>query len=1048
MGVLEGIERLLIHRNIGMEPISHLAALAGRARGLYAARLSNTAAARPWWTAVVITASSRRQADLYEWELHRREERGKIPANVTYMVVPDIGDRRIGSGAATLNAVRALTRQLLFTNAVTAPAIGLVDWWSQQRVLLIHSGGDSRRLPQYSLAGKLFSAVSATTTWGEPSTVFDEMLALSTAWLERLQCGLVIGSGDVILTFDAQALNWERPGVTGVAMLQPVLLGTRHGVYVTGEHGRIYSYLQKPSVAELSAAGGLLDGGRVALDTGLLCLDPDAIVRISELAGVKEVNGRPVLTEGILGDNAVGTEGIGVPIDLYKHVTLALTGQWNPGPGDSPALHALSAALRGLPFWCSIVSGDFTHIGTTSLFRELLTGDTGFSRLSAAQQWLGAPRQPGVRSAGVVIDSVLSGGADLGSETVAIECHLNGRVHAGAGSILHALDDIPGPVDVPENNVVHQVPVVTNNGSKGVVIRVYGVEDDPKACAVGGNATWFGRPIMEQLHTLGLECAKVWPGLRPDEWTLWNAELFPVATVEESWACARWLQGLSTDYSVERWSALERLSLATSARWADAVAIEAARSRRAKATWRMLAISLVESGADIRPLLASALGTGPLAETGDLLSARAGELEPTAPTEAASRHYVASLFFGQAGLTHEASRSRTAALRLVEQAVRTGTRPAARHVPVAWQHDGVKVDGPARIDLGGGWSDTPPFCLDWGGAVLNMAVQLNHGLPIQTSIRRIQEPIVRCIAGNDRAIAEYQTCDEAFQPLGPGDQFAIPRTALRMAGLFQKDIALADILRHCGGGIEIKTSVKLPMGSGLGTSSILAATTLRAIFEMMGIHLDNQALSEQVMHLEQLMTTGGGWQDQTGGIFPGAKLAIAGPGLHQQVRVQPVQWTAARHSEFENLMVLYYTGVPRVARDLLRQVVGRYLARETSCLQVLHSIKTLAMEMYYAMQEGEWDHLGSLIDRHWKLNQILDPHTTNAPINSLLESVRPFIRGAKLAGAGGGGFLILLAKSPEARHDLQTFLSQSTSNTGGACYDWHIVSDGLRVKFQ
>jgi fucokinase len=1027
-----------------MKTMSHLAALAERARCLYAARLSNTAVARPWWTAVVITASSKRQAERYEWELRRREEGGKIPANVTYMVVPDIGDQRIGSGTATLNAVRVLTRQLLFTNGVTSPAIDLARWWSQQRVLLIHSGGDSRRLPQYSLSGKLFSAVPVTTSWGEPSTVFDEMLALSTAWLERLPCGLVIGSGDVILTFDAEALDWGRPGVTGVAMLQPVLSGTRHGVYVTGEQGRIYSYLQKPSVAELTAAGGLLDGDQVALDSGLLRLAPDAVVRLSELAGVKEVNGRLVLSDGILGDYTGGTGGMAVPIDLYEHVTMALTGQWSQGANDSPALHTLAAALKGLPFWCSVVSGDFTHIGTTSLFRELLTGDTGFSRLSSAQQWLGAPRQAGVRSAGVLIDSVLSGGADLGPETVAIECNLNGRVHAGAGSVLHALDGIPGVVDIPENNVIHQVPVATDNGSRGVVIRVYGVGDDPKASAVRGNATWFGRPIMDELRTLGLECEQVWPGLRPDEWTLWNAQLFPVGTVEESWTCARWLQGLSTDYPVERWSASERLSLATSARWADAVAIEAARSRRARATWRMLALSLVESGADIRPMLA--LGTGPLAETGDLLCARAGELEATAPTEAASRHYVASLFFGQAGLTQEASRSRTAALHLVEQAVRMGTCPAERYVPVALQHNKVKVDGPARIDLGGGWSDTPPFCLDWGGTVLNIAVQLNQRLPIQTSICRIREPIVRCIAVDDGAIAEYRTYDETLQPPGPGDQFAIPRTALRMAGLFRQDVALADILRRLGGGIEIKTSVDLPMGSGLGTSSILAATTLRAIFEMMGIQLGNQALSEQVMHLEQLMTTGGGWQDQTGGIFPGAKLVIAGPGLHQRVRVQPVQWTTERQAEFESLVVLYYTGIPRVARDLLRQVVGRYLARETACLQVLHSIKTLAMEMAYAMQEGEWDHLGGLLDRHWKLNQILDPNTTNAPINALLEDVRPFVRGAKLAGAGGGGFLILLARSSEACRELQTFLDRRKSDSGGACYDWHVACDGMRVE--
>ena len=255
---------------------------------------------------------------------------------------------------------------------------------------------------------------------------------------------------------------------------------------------------------------------------------------------------------------------------------------------------------------------------------------------------------------------------------------------------------------------------------------------------------------------------------------------------------------------------------------------------------------------------------------------------------------------------------------------------------------------------------------------------------------------------------------------------------------------LADVLGRMGGGLEIKTAVELPMGSGLGTSSILSATTLRALAEMIGVEMDNQSLSDQVMRLEQLMTTGGGWQDQAGGIFPGAKLVASGPGLHQRLRVQPVPWSVERETEFEALTVLFYTGIRRVARDLLQQVVGSYLGRETACLQVLHSIKTLAMEMSHAMREGDWPYLGSLLDRHWELNRVLDPNTTNAPITLLLEAVRPFIHGVKLAGAGGGGFLILLARA-EAMEDLKQFLNDRASKEGGAIYSWKIAREGLHV---
>ena len=326
---------------------------------------------------------------------------------------------------------------------------------------------------------------------------------------------------------------------------------------------------------------------------------------------------------------------------------------------------------------------------------------------------------------------------------------------------------------------------------------------------------------------------------------------------------------------------------------------------------------------------------------------------------------------------------------------------------------------------------------------MNVAVLLNGAHPIRTTVRRIAEPVVRCISDEDGLTAEYRTGEELWSPPRPGDPFSIPRTALCMHGLFAREGTLAGVLAGMGGGIEIRTAVSLPMGSGLGTSSIVAAVILRALAEMLGWRLDDQALSERVMDLEQRMTTGGGWQDQVGGIFPGAKLAVTGPGLRQRIRVQPLLWTAGRQAEFEELVVLYYTGIQRVARDLLRQVVGRYLARETACVQVLHSIKTLAMEMAYAMQDGEWEHLGGLLDRHWELNKTLDPNTANAPINGLLEAARPYLHGAKLAGAGGGGFMIMLAKSPRAAAELKGFLG--AHDPAGSVDSWSVARDGMRV---
>jgi galactokinase/mevalonate kinase-like predicted kinase len=447
-------------------------------------------------------------------------------------------------------------------------------------------------------------------------------------------------------------------------------------------------------------------------------------------------------------------------------------------------------------------------------------------------------------------------------------------------------------------------------------------------------------------------------------------------------------------------------------------------------------------------LLANLPGLAPAAKAGRSLRARAERMQHGTHenfTLAASYLMQAARLLSRAGLEPEATASEQGAFACIQEAVRAGVTGETEAASSPWIFERVRVSAPPRIDLGGGWSDTPPFCFDWGGTVLNCALEIDGRYPIETEIRRIDEPVIRCYADTGEAMAEYWTREELLEACEPGSVFSIPRAALQLHGLPARDRALDVTLTELGGGLEIRCRVQLPIGSGLGTSSILAATVVKALAVMSGRTLGDHALSEAVMQLEQLMTTGGGWQDQAGGIFPGAKLLITGPGSRQRIRVQPVGWSPERQAEFSQLLVLYNTGIQRMAKDLLRQVVSRYLARETATIQVLHSIKTLAVEMSYAMVEGDWKHLGGLLDRHWQLNQVLDPHTANAPINAILNRARPFVHGAKLAGAGGGGFLMLLARDEQAAAALQKTLMLDAPASSGMV-NYRIAEEGMRIE--
>jgi len=997
------------------ERLKLLSSAAAGARARYAARIASGQPG-PWWTAVVVTASSEQQAEYYRAEIERRFAEGRLPRSALYMVAPDPGGNRLGSGGATLNALRELAGKLF--PAGSSNTGDVQQAWASQRVLMIHAGGDLRRLPQYALRGRLFSALPLPTPWGDASTIFDEILTLSAAWVERISSGLVISPGDVLAALDASQWEWNMPGITAVAVRQPLEVAIQHGVYAVDESGNVYSFLHKPSIAEMRAAGAILPNGMAALDTGLLAFDASSAARLCILTGSPSHGG-----------SSSGNPDLELPyIDLYQHVIFALTGQWTPDDDAHPMLRRLAQALHGIPFRCLLVEGHFEHFGGAADFRRAISEGSDFLQLYAAQRRIGSAPQPGLESAGAVIDSVLAGGGKLDTGAVAIECNLEFPVYAARGAILQGLHSIPAPVQAPEDTVIHQLPLHLGEGRSGCVILAYGVEDDPQLPASA--ATWFGRPLLQVLEDLGISPAQVWPETPVDQRSLWNAELFVVGVPSEAWSAAQWLMGLpSSGFDALRWASASRVSLATAQRSIDVQALQEARIARMRSGWQRAALTLARAEADLRPMLALSPGIAALAGAARFLSAEAVSLEESNPTHAASRHFQASLFYGQAGLVDESESSRTAAFRCVRMAVERGVSSsalldAANQTPL---YDEVLVCAPPRIDFGGGWSDTPPFCLDWGGAVLNMALELGGGYPIRVLVRRLQEPVLRCVA--DGLSEEWAGPEALLAPSRPGSPFAIHRAALQMLGWNR-------------GGLEIQTMVELPMGSGLGSSSILAAAMLRALATLFGLSLTEAGLSDQVMCLEQRMTTGGGWQDQAGGIFPGVKLITSGPGLIQRLRVQPIGWTLSLQEEFYQRFVLYYTGIRRIAKDLLAQVVGSYLAREAATVQVIHSIKTLAIEMSYAMREGEWAHLGRLMQRHWELNQILDPHTTNAPINRLLQDLKPYLAGAKLAGAGGGGFLMLLAKDPEAAGKIR----QRLATGPGKLFEYRVATEGLRVQ--
>jgi len=314
--------------------------------------------ARRGWDLCILTASDERQAAMYQRQLDWRGAAGLLPARTRFLVLPDPGGRRIGSGGATL---RALAKA----------AVELEDG----RVLIIHSGGDSRRLPHCSAIGKLFARVPRVLPDGRASTIFDEFLISLSGLALSAPAGALIASGDVLLIFDHLQLSFQRPGVVGVAAAAPAEMGLRHGVYVSGDGGRrVRAYLHKAARPELERWQAIAADGSVQIDTGLVWLDRATVRALADMAA----------------EPAIAAASLNLYGDLLLPLAQSTTRErYLADSSDGPATLEVQRArdviwerLRGTPFTVErLQPAVFVHFGTTYEYWRMVAADAELAHL-------------------------------------------------------------------------------------------------------------------------------------------------------------------------------------------------------------------------------------------------------------------------------------------------------------------------------------------------------------------------------------------------------------------------------------------------------------------------------------------------------------------------------------------------------------------------------------------------------------------------------------------------------------------------------------------
>lgn len=918
---------------------------------------------------LVLTASNPAQARAYRRQLAEREARGRLAGIGAWHVMEDPGGRRVGSGAATFMALRGLAR-----------GRGGAAFVRRSRVLVLHSGGDSRRLPAFAALGKAFVPMPVRDAWGRPAALLDLILAdlceAARRGLEEGEARLVVACGDVYLGMGPAGVSLSGAGIRCVAFRAPYRVAARHGVFVADGSGRVTRVLQKPG---REAAAGVRHPGGFLVDSGVFSLEPEASLRVMRGLGASLDGGRAGLLERI-------ACGAAPALDLYQDIPEAALAR--------AGVDRLRGALRGTPLRVSVLPPrrcEFLHVGTT---RELL----------------GLPK----RLAGARLPA---GFARIDADGRVLRDRRE-RLAVGVRSI---------PEWLPRRAGLAVLPV---GGGRWTAL-VFGVGDDFKAtCESGG--TLLGRPLW------GWDDGSLWG--RGAERTLWSARVWPLGSRRE---VLRGAAGLCAGKLPRR---ADRVALASVVRRVD----QARLAEMLRDADRAGLLGDLRAGAAVWAMPAPTIAAlaGSAAEAGRV-SRAAERMARSARADARARWWGVAARVCERWASLRGRGARCGA-RVFESIARAETGAAMRGVgrPRAALPFGkcVVATAPARIDLAGGWSDTPPMCHRFGGRVVNMAVSLDGGHAVEVSCRRLESPELRVRSvdlGSERVIrsaAALSRFDDAR------DWTALARGAMVLLGWCPpRDGPTLREWLGGKGGAEVRMHSKVPKGSGLGTSSILGATIVAALARLGGRRPGLSEVMRLTSHLEQLITTGGGWQDQAGGLFPGVKVLTTRAGGAQTPRVE-----RPRAGRFERVLadrgVLYYTGEQRLARDILRSVVGRFVDEDPAALALMADIKGEAGRLGAALRDGDAERAAGCLTRGCELKCLLDPGTITPNIRAMLGEVRPLLTGWCTPGAGGGGYVLLIARSRGARVELERRLAGRRGPAGAGVAAWGVDHIGLRVS--
>ncbi len=325
----------------------------------------------------------------------------------------------------------------------------------------------------------------------------------------------------------------------------------------------------------------------------------------------------------------------------------------------------------------------------------------------------------------------------------------------------------------------------------------------------------------------------------------------------------------------------------------------------------------------------------------------------------------------------------------------------------------VEICLPLRVNLSGTWTDAMPYCVDNGGQVINMAVTLDGKLPIKVTVEKLPgKDIEFCSDGNVIRFNNNYDNEEDIS------DFNLHKAALKTMGIKPETVIK--------NGFRLTTQVTdVDKGSGLGTSSILLGGCIMALSKMFGIPFDEGEILSAVFVAEQIMNTGGGWQDQVGGLTPGIKSGSTVAGIRQNLSVDYIDLPESFQKMFSERLVLLPSGQRHFGRFIVNDVVNRYLSGNEDSLKGHENIRKLNDELIRSIETEDEPAFCNVINEHRRFLKMISPKVSNLVLDDMIEKCMQVAYAVSPCGAGGGGYLLVVLKENITLQQFKKFVTHS-----------------------